>query len=510
MPRRDRALRSLGARTRLEWMEEPRTALPYPESPILVIEGEKAVRDRITELFSAAGLDNVLSTDDPSLASSLVEEGKACLVLLDLLLPAGAGESLLREFSGGAPDTPVIVMTAASDTAAVVKRMRSGATDYVVKPIDETRLFVSVWNALGSLELKREAERFRDQVFEGKLERPEAFGAIVTRDERMTALFRYVESVARSRQPVLISGETGTGKELFARAVHEASGRAGPFIAVNVGGLDDTMFSDSLFGHRKGAYTGADSQRAGLIKEASGGTLLLDEIGDLEPHSQIKLLRLLQEGEYYPLGADSPQRSDVRVVAATTRDLRAAAAAGSFRSDLFYRLQTHPIAIPPLRARPGDIVLLARRFLEASAAELGLRELAEAAGAWAEKIAEILSSYAFPGNVRELQSLVHDAAAGSSGGRLDLDALRARAGLAPLPAPAETRPAARRDSGGLAALPPLALALAEGRIPTIDEAERELVRMAVEAASGNLSQAALILGISRQTLYNKLKGAAKP
>ena len=313
----------------------------------------------------------------------------------------------------------------------------------------------------------------------------------------MLALFKYIESVARSRQSVLITGETGTGKELFARAVHEASGRKGPFVAVNVGGLDDTMFSDSLFGHRKGAYTGADSQRAGLLKEAEGGTILLDEIGDLETHSQIKLLRLLQEGEYYPLGSDSPQRSDARVVAATTKDLKAAAGGGVFRSDLFYRLQTHPIVIPPLRDRPADLLLLARNFLEASAKDLGtpFPDAISLAGC-ADEVASALSGYSFPGNVRELQSLLHDAVAESRGGKLDLEGLRARVGLEPL------GECPRHEAQ---ALPPLAQALVEGRIPTIEAAERELVRMAVDLAAGNLSQAATTLGISRQTLYNKLK-----
>jgi DNA-binding NtrC family response regulator len=478
----------------------------YPEQPILVVDDDEALRARIVLLFARAGIDNVVSTPDPELGVALVAEKKVGLVLLDLAL--GTERSSLREFAAAAPDIPVIVMTAASDTGSVVACMREGAADYVVKPVDETRLFVSVWNALASLELKREAERFRDRVLEGKLERPEAFAAIVTRDPRMASLFKYVESVARSRQCVLITGETGTGKELFARALHEASGRAGPFVAVNVGGLDDTMFSDSLFGHRRGAFTGADTARAGLLKEAAGGTILLDEIGDLEQHSQIKLLRLLQEGEYYPLGSDSPLRSDARVIAATTKDLRAATAAGTFRSDLFYRLQTHPIAVPPLRERSGDVEPLVARFLENSKAELGLSppEGADAA-AFAARIASALSGYSFPGNVRELRSLVHDAIAGWREGEFDSAALRERIGLSCSPAAADIE---AEDAGAkLDELPPLARELAAGRIPTMEEAERELARMAVEAASGNYSRAAITLGISRQTLYNKLRVTAK-
>jgi DNA-binding NtrC family response regulator len=484
----------------------------YPESPILVVDDDETLRTRIELLFARAGLDNVVATDDQGLASAMVAEGRAGLVLLDLFLPEEVGETLLREFSIAAPEVPVIVLTSSADTATVVRCMKAGAVDYLIKPIDETRLFISVWNALASIELRAEARGFRDRVLAGKLERPEAFARIITSDERVLALFKYVESVARSRQPVLITGETGTGKELFARAVHEASDRKGPFLAVNVGGLDDTMFSDSLFGHRKGAYTGADTQRAGLLKEAMGGTILLDEIGDLETHSQIKLLRLLQEGEYYPLGADSPLRSDARVVAATTKDLKSAAAAGAFRSDLFYRLQTHPIAIPPLRERPGDLPLLARRFLDYSARDLGTPFRDESAlKACADGVASALEEYSFPGNVRELQSLLHDAVAEARGGELDLDGIRGRIGLEPRGKTQKGRdqskatvPASSPSVEG-AGLPPLAQSLAEGRIPTLQEAERELVRMAVASASGNLSQAASILGISRQTLYNKLK-----
>jgi DNA-binding NtrC family response regulator len=503
-------------------MEANSAPEPYPESAILIVDDDEALRSRIEGLLARAGLDNLASTGDARFASSLVTRKKVSLVLLDLGLSTKSGEALLREWSAAAPEIPVIVMTAVSDTGTVVSCMRAGAADYVVKPIDETRLFVSVWNAIASFELRREARGFRERVLGGRLEKPEAFKEIITEDEGMLTLFKYIESVARSRQPVLITGETGTGKELFARAVHEASGRSGPFVAINVGGLDDTMFSDSLFGHLRGAYTGAEGQRAGLIKEAAGGTLLLDEIGDLEARSQIKLLRLLQEGEYYALGADSPLRSDARIVAATTKDLKAAAAAGSFRSDLFYRLQTHSIAIPPLRSRPWDRVLLLRHFLEKSAIALGLPSLGETMlASQARSMERALAGYSFPGNVRELESLVHDALAGARGGELDIEALRAKTGSGggaeetssgASDASVERLSAAAAQVSGIfdPDLPPLALALAAGRIPTLETAERELMRMAVEAAGGNLSQAAAILGISRQTLYNRLRLPQRP
>jgi DNA-binding NtrC family response regulator len=394
----------------------------------------------------------------------------------------------------------VIVITSTGDAGTIVRCMRAGAVDYLVKPIDETRLLVSAWNALAAFELRREAEGFRERVIGGRLERPEAFARIVTEDPGMLAIFRYVESIARSRQSVLITGETGTGKELLARAVHDASGRSGAFIAINVAGLDDAMFSDSLFGHRKGAFTGADSARNGLVKEAEDGTLLLDEVGDLEGRSQVKLLRLLQEGEYYPLGADAPLRSNARIVAATTRDLASSVAAGSFRSDLFYRLQTHPIKVPPLRARPRDIRLLVATIMTRSAFELGFQSVVPEARS-VELVARALEGYPFPGNVRELESLVHDAVAGAKGLEPDIGALRARIGAID---------AADAEGASLDAMNPgrsLARELAEGRVPRLDEAEREIVRLAVGKAEGNLSRAAVMLGISRQTLYKKLKDA---
>jgi len=478
---------------------EPEPGAPaFPNCTILILDDDETLRTRLELLFARVGIDKIIATGDKKRASELVAKRAVELVILDLFLPEEAGEELLREFSRVAPELPVLVMTGASDPETIVRCMRLGAVDYIVKPIDEVRLLVSVWNALASVEQKRVAEGFRDKVFERKLDQPAAFRAIVTRNERMLNLFSYAESVARSRQPVLLTGETGTGKELFARAIHEASGRAGHFVAVNVGGLDDTMFSDSLFGHRKGSYTGADTARAGLLKEAEGGTILLDEVGDLEPHSQIKLLRLLQEGEYYPLGADLPLRSDARIVAATTKNLREAAKSGDFRSDLFYRLQTHPIALPPLRERREDLSLLVRYFLEKSALDLGMEFPGdEAAQICTEKVARVLSSYDFPGNVRELESLVHDAVTGARGGKLDLSALETRIGIEKSP---------DIEDGGSTGKPvSLIRDLAQDKIPTMDEAEHELAEIALQRSDGNMSRAAQVLGISRQTLYNKLK-----
>jgi DNA-binding NtrC family response regulator len=472
----------------------------YPELPVLVLDDDEALCVTVRLTLAKGGITNVTTSGDSAEASALILEKGVSLVFLDLYLPEENGEELLKEMARVAPHVPVIIITGTDDAQTIVRCMRAGAVDYLVKPIDETRLLVSAWNALASFELRREAEGFRRRIFDGGLEHPEVFEKITTVDPSMIAVFKYIESIARSRQPVLITGETGTGKELIARAVHEASGRSGRFVAVNVGGLDDTMFSDSLFGHRKGAFTGADSARNGLVKEAEGGTLLLDEVGDLEPHSQVKLLRLLQEGEYYPLGADAPLRSDARIVAATTRDLSASVEIGAFRSDLYYRLQTHPIRLPPLRARSCDILPLVRRFIAESRAELGFDEsLSDDRSA--QIITDALAGYIFPGNVRELESLVHDAVAGSHGQEPNIDLIRARIGRA-----ADAEPKRLEGAAQPAPCPgSLARIFESGRVPTLAEAERELITLALEKAEGNMSRAAAMLGISRQTLYKKMK-----
>jgi two-component system, NtrC family, response regulator HydG len=373
----------------------------------------------------------------------------------------------------------------------VVRCMKAGALDYLVKPVETSRLLAAVRNGLAIVELRLEINAFREKMLDG-LSKPELFRGIVTRDSRMISLFKYIEAIAPSRHPVLITGETGTGKELFARVIHEASGRSGAFVAVNVAGLDDAAFTDTLFGHKRGAYTGADGSRPGLVSEARGGSLLLDEIGDLEPHSQIKLLRLLQEGEYFPLGSDFCLKSEARVIAATAQDIKGLP---SFRSDLYYRLQTHLIAIPPLRERPEDIDLLIGYFLALSMDILDATEAPELP----PECQEALAAYDFPGNIRELENIIHDAVARAHGGVIDAADIL------------ERLPPERRLARGTE--PPASVDPDKGsgifrllgeRFPTLHEVEVELVRKAMVRAKGNVSVASSLLGISRQTIYNWL------
>lgn len=323
-----------------------------------------------------------------------------------------------------------------------------------------------------------------------RLKRPEAFSHIITHDQNMIQIFAYLESISHSPHQVLITGETGAGKELIARAVYELGGYEGPFVAVNVAGLDDHMFSDTLFGHVKGAFTGADSPRSGLIEQAARGVLFLDEIGDMPSSSQIKLLRLLQEREYFPLGADKPRRTDTRIVAATNEDLWSLRRAGKFRRDLNFRLRTHHVHLPPLRERKGDIEPLTRLFLKEAA-----RTLNKKVPTCPKELFTLLSSYSFPGNVRELQSMIFDAMSRHKSKVMSLDTFKEHM--------ERTREELEDQQEVAADTRELFSCL--DTLPPIKEAVRMLVEEAMQRSRGNQSIAAGMLGITRQALNKRLK-----
>jgi DNA-binding NtrC family response regulator len=303
----------------------------------------------------------------------------------------------------------------------------------------------------------------------------------------MRSVFHYVEAVAKGVQPILVTGESGTGKELVARAIHAVSGREGELVAVNVAGLDDAVFADTLFGHVRGAFTGASEARSGMVERAAGGTLFLDEIGDLPLASQVKLLRLAQEGEYYPLGQDRPRRMRARIVVATHQDLAARQAAGAFRKDLYYRLRAHHLHLPPLRERRGDLPLLLDHFLHEAAREFGKRKPTPP-----KQLAVLLSSYDFPGNVRELRSMVFDAVGLHQGKLLSMDAFKRAIGER------GGRDEAERPDPEANPFLPLE------RLPTLVESRRLLVADALRRAEGNQTIAARLLGISQSALSRRL------
>jgi DNA-binding NtrC family response regulator len=457
-----------------------------PAHPVLLVDDEAQALRSMEMALRTMGLNNTMAVDDPAGVGAVLDKVDPEVVLLDLVMPGRSGQEVLEELTADHPEVPVIMVTGMDDVETAVRCIRAGAFDYIVKPLDRERLGAALDRALEVRALRRRVGSLSRGLLAGEPKHPEAFAHMVTASPRMRSLFTYLEAVARGPEPVLLLGETGTGKELMARAVHLSSGRQGGFVAVNLAGLDDEMFSDTLFGHAKGAYTGADAPRAGLVEKAAGGTLFLDEIGDLEPGSQVKLLRLLQEREYLPLGSDTPRPASARVVAATNRDPEDAA--DTFRRDLYYRLRTHQVRIPPLRERPEDLEPLLDHFL-AQAADA----FSKPVPTYPPQLPGLLKAHHFPGNVRELRSAVFDAVGKHDRGVLSMESFREWMG-GPDPEP---EPAGSGEAKGCFAH--------RGRLPTIKEATADLVEEALRRSGGNLRTAAGLLGISHQALSKRLR-----
>jgi len=460
-----------------------------PSFAILLVDDEPAWLRSVSLTLARAGISNIQTCSDSREVPGILARGEVKLVLLDLTMPHLSGEALLTLIAERHPELLTIVVSGMNQIETAVRCMKLGAFEYFVKTIEEDRLVTGVLRAIRMLELERENQAISESILSSELRHPEAFVDIVTADRTMLGIFSYIEAVAGSRQPLLISGESGVGKELVAQAVHTLSGNSGPLVAVNVAGLDDTVFADTLFGHVRGAYTGADQARRGMIEEATDGTLFLDEIGDLSIPSQVKLLRLLQEGEYFPLGSDRPKRLKARIIVATHRDLRAKEQAGEFRRDLFYRLRTHQILLPPLRERAGDIPLLLDFFLGEAAASLGKKKPTPP-----KELAQMLATYSFPGNIRELRAMVYDAVSVHRERILGLETFIKAIGPASRQAPT-LRTAQGNIFSGVE------------RLPTFAEAAELLVAEAISRSGGNQTIAARLLSISQPALSKRLKMA---
>ena len=392
---------------------------PYPADPVLVIDDEESILLSVDTILQLAGMNNILTCSDSRQAMAIIKQRSPSVVLLDLNMPHVDGEAILDQITSQNPQIPIIIITGRIDAETAVECMKSGTFDYIVKPVDENRLIASVKKSLQHGALRQKNLTLKEQPSDSSLQHPEAFKSIITNSSKMLLLFNYVESTAQTSEPVLVRGETGTGKELIARAIHQLSGNTGEFVAINVAGLDDNVFSDTLFGHVKGAFTGADSDRLGLIERAAQGTLFLDEIGDLSASSQIKLLRLLQEKEYMPLGQDTNRLSTARIIASTHVDLWNLQQKELFRQDLHYRLRTHRIILPPLRERKEDLGVLVGHFVEC--ASLTLKKKTPRIP---QELLPLLEAYNFPGNIRELQAMVFDAIAQNNNGILPLTVFR--------------------------------------------------------------------------------------
>jgi DNA-binding NtrC family response regulator len=483
---------------------------------ILIVDDDPVQR-RLLEAMTARFGYEAITADSGDAAATLLagpEASRIDCVVLDLVMPDLDGLGVLAKMRAAELRIPVIVQTAHGGIDNVVSAMRAGAADFVVKPVGPERLQVSLRNALATRALEGELTRLK-RSHDGTL----TCRDIVSQNPKMRAVLHTAEKAAASSIPVLIEGESGVGKELIARAIHGSGDRrAKPFVAVNCGALPENLVESILFGHEKGAFTGAAERHPGKFAEAAGGTLFLDEVGELPAAAQVKLLRAIQEGEIEPVGARKPLKIDVRIVSATNRDLAADVKAGRFREDLFYRLHVFPITVPPLRERPEDIPDLTRHFLARFCAEEGKRIHLVSAEALA-----LLRSHTWPGNVRQLENSVFRAVVLADGDSIGVNEFPQIAGQAPEyretptaagpplagdmisfatahPAWIDTAP--RGEGGAAAELP---MCGQDGEVRPLEDIESEVIRFAIAHYRGQMSEVARRLRIGRSTLYRKLE-----
>ncbi|SDL52795.1 DNA-binding transcriptional response regulator, NtrC family, contains REC, AAA-type ATPase, and a Fis-type DNA-binding domains [Maridesulfovibrio ferrireducens] len=459
-----------------------------PSFPLLLVDDEDSWLQSFRATLRSQGIDNVVLLNDGTKVMETLKQQEFCAVAVDLMMPGISGEELIPQIVEEYPEVPVLVISGLNEIKAVVNCIRKGAFDFIVKTEDRNTLIAGVRHAIEIFELRQENSSLKQRFFKSGPDKPELFSEIITAHKDMFAIFKYIEAISETARPVLITGESGVGKELVARAVHNASGRKGNFVAVNIAGLDDNIFSDTLFGHKKGAFTGAAEARLGLVEKAKNGTLFLDEIGDLAPTSQTKLLRLLQEHEFMPLGSDMAKRSSARIITATHQSITKMQDQGKFRKDLFFRLRGHMLQIPPLRERIEDLPLLISHFVNEVQADTGTDLNVDI-----HNIADFLNNYSFPGNVRELQHLVHDGASICGSSELKPKHFKK---LMEIPGDSFSGESIH-DSGESVSF--------GTRLPTLNEVRVKLIDEALRRTNGNQSSAAQLIGVTRQAVSKYLK-----
>jgi len=456
---------------------------PFPANPILLVDDEPSWLHSLSFTLEYSGnFTSLLTCADSRDVIGTLRCQPVSLVLLDLVMPHIAGEDLLVQIVQEYPELPVIVLSGLNQLETAVRCMKLGAFDYYVKTTEPDRLLAGIQRALEIRALQRENRELSTRLLRRELQHPEAFAAFATRSPKLEAVFSYLEAIAGSSEPVLISGEAGSGKALAVRALHALGCPAGPSQAVAAAELDERAFAPRLLG---------DAGQAGLLELAQGGMLHIEAIDELPIPSQARLVQLLQQGEYLPAGSRTPRRLDVRLVATTSCDLATMVNECRFRKDLFYRLSTHQVQLPPLRERLEDLPLLVESFVAEQCAALKRRK-----PALPRNLMPLLASYPFPGNVRELRELIADVVGRSPVGRLSLEAFRhyvARPGAVPADAPRDANP----------------LLLVPGRLPTLAEARDLVIAEALRRANGNQSIAARLLGISQPALSIHLKKAGQ-
>lgn len=461
-----------------------------PINPILIVDDEKTILNSMEFTLRSNGYTNIVCIQQSELVMQYVRKTPLECILLDITMPIVSGEKILEELNTDFPEISVIMITGLNDVKMAVSCMKLGAVDYLLKPVERNRLLSSVKKVVELKELKRQYSLLKQHMLSDSLENTGAFSHIISQSKKMKSIFKYMEAIGKSNEPVLINAETGTGKELFARAIYNLNKYKGKYVTVNVAGLDDHMFTDTLFGHVSGAYTGATSSRGGLVDQAENGILFLDEIGDLSPSSQVKILRLIQEKEYYQLGADVLRRANCRIIVATNTNLLKQMEEGSFRKDLYYRLSVHNIQIPPLRDRKEDIPLLTDHFLEEAAESMDKKKPTPT-----KELFCLLRTYSFPGNVRELRSMLYDAVSQHKSKVMSLNAI----------SEIINKNIKVTVTADLHNEDCLNYFHDHDNLPSIKEVEDQLVQEALKRSEGNQSIAAKMLGISRQTLNKKIK-----
>lgn len=465
--------------------------IKYPESPILMVDDEPAWSHSLAlSMKVSAGINHVIACHDSRDAMDLLGKNDCSLVLLDLTMPYIGGEALLKTITASYPEIPVIIISGMNQIETAIRCVKAGAADFYVKTDERERVVGGIVRALKQSQLIRENHQLAETLLQHDVAGQPVFSSIITNSAKMRGIFSYLRAIVKSYEPILIIGESGVGKELIARELHHLRCPDKPWVAVNVAGLDDMVFSDTLFGHVAGAFTGADHQRKGMIEEAADGVLFLDEIGDLTLSSQVKLLRLLQEGEFYPLGSDQPRKTRARILAATNQDLSAKEADGSFRRDLHYRLRSHQVVVPPLRERKEDVPVLLDYFLTEAAQSLGKKKPTIPAS-----LLPLLMSYSFPGNVRELRAMVYDSVSVHGKGVLSQD--RFKVAMNRTENVVQLHFENTNENFSKVQFP--------AALPTLKEMSQLLVGEALSRARGNQSAAARMLGVTPQALNKRLK-----
>jgi DNA-binding NtrC family response regulator len=378
------------------------SAAGYPALPILIVDDDEDTLSSYKRMLEKNGINHLLLCQNSREAARMSSVHPLSLVLLDLAMPELSGQELLQQLKTANPQLPVIVVTGSSEIQDAIACMKLGANDYLLKPVEPNRFLAAVRNALEVHELANEVHSLKEQILAPELKQPEAFAALLTISPKMLAIFKYIEAIAASPRPVLITGESGVGKELVAQALHRLSKREGELVAVNIAGLDDTVFSDTLFGHHKGAFTGADRKRDGLITKAAGGTLFLDEIGNMSLDFQTKMLRVIEYQQFERVGGGKTIKVDVRIIAATNANLEKDMKEERFREDLYDRLAFETIWVPPLRDRKEDIEPLCYHFMKKLSEEIpGVKPKAIS-----PETLDLMLKYDWHGNIRELKYVI--------------------------------------------------------------------------------------------------------